>query len=114
MISTNASKASLFHCVAIFNRISQEWSDAHTAANEVFTSPACGQIHLIINQAHCQIDMAYLKLQNAESYVETLENALQIEERWTDASPEYKALVQENVFTNYEHALDELEWLVVI
>lgn len=114
MISTNAGKAGLFLCVAVFNGISQEWSDARAAVNEVFTSPAHGQISLAINQARHRIDTAFSKLQNAESYVETLENALQINERWTDASPEYKALIQENVFTNYGSALDELERLVVM
>jgi len=49
MISTNAGKASLFYYVAIFNRNSQEWNNARAAANEVFTLPASGQIHLIIN-----------------------------------------------------------------
>ena len=60
------------------------------------------------------MDTAYSKVQNAESYVETFENMLQIEERWTEASPEYKAFFQENVLTSYERALDELERLVVM
>ena len=116
MISTNASKASSFYCVAIFNRNSREWNDACTAANNIFMLPtsASGQIHLILNQACHRIDTAYSKLQNAESYVETIENTLQIEERWTEASPEYKAFFQENVLTNYERALDDLERLVVM
>ena len=54
------------------------------------------------------------KLQNAESYVESLENGLNIEERWTETSPEYKTFYQENVLTSYERALDELERLVVM
>jgi hypothetical protein len=114
MISTNAGKASSSHCVAISNRNSREWNDARAGANDVFTSPASGQIHLILNQARRRIDTAYSKLQNAESYVETIENTLQIEERWTEASPEYKAFFQETVLTNYERALDDLERLVVM
>src|SRR5260221_6882612 len=114
MISTDAGKASSFPYVAIFNRSSQEWNDARAAANGVFTLPASGQIHLILNQARRRIDSAYSKLQNAESYVDTIENTLQIEERWTEASPEYKAYFQESVLTNYERALDDLERLVVM
>jgi hypothetical protein len=114
MISTDASKLDSIYCVAILNRNSQEWNDARSAANTVFTMPASGQIHLILNQARHRIDTAYSKLQNAESYVETIENTLQIEERWTEASSEYKAFFQENVFTNYERALDDLERLVVM
>ncbi|KAF8228367.1 hypothetical protein L208DRAFT_1424478 [Tricholoma matsutake] len=53
-------------------------------------------------------------LTNAESYVETLENGLNIEEWWTTTSAEYQTFYQANVQTNYEQALDELEWLVVI
>ncbi|KAF8219669.1 hypothetical protein L208DRAFT_1338656, partial [Tricholoma matsutake] len=50
----------------------------------------------------------------AESYVETLENGLNIEERWTATSAEYQTFCQANVQTNYERALDELERLVVM
>ena len=68
----------------------------------------------MISQVHRRVDTAYSKLQNAESYVETLENSLQIEERWSTASPEYESFYQENVLTNYERSLDELERLVVM
>ena len=79
-----------------------EWLDARTAANEIFTSPASHDFHLAIRQARRRIDTAYSKLQNSESYVESLENNLQIEERWTNASVEYKTFYQETVLTNYE------------
>lgn len=72
------------------------------------------QIHLVINQVRRRVDTAYTKLQNAETYVETLENSLQIKERWTEASPEYKTFFRETVLTKYEQALDELERLVVM
>ncbi|KAF8229800.1 hypothetical protein L208DRAFT_1284998 [Tricholoma matsutake] len=54
------------------------------------------------------------KLQNAESYVESLENSLNIEEQWTAASPEYQSFYQQTVQRSYEHALDKLECLVVM
>jgi hypothetical protein len=92
----------------------QEWGDARTAANEIFTTVATGQIYTAITQVRRRVDTAYSKLQNAEAYVETLENSLNIEERWTTASPEYQSFYQQNVQTNYERALDELERLVVM
>ncbi|KIL53806.1 hypothetical protein M378DRAFT_43826, partial [Amanita muscaria Koide BX008] len=50
----------------------------------------------------------------AESYVSALEDDLQIEERWTQATPDYKKFYQETVLTKYQRALDELERLVVM
>ncbi|KAF8224589.1 hypothetical protein L208DRAFT_1193180, partial [Tricholoma matsutake] len=50
----------------------------------------------------------------AESYVESLENSLNIEERWTAASPEYQSFYQQTVQMSYERVLDELECLVVM
>jgi hypothetical protein len=92
----------------------QEWTDARAASNTVFTSIASGPIHVAITQARRRVDTAYSKLQNAESYVENLENNLGIEERWSNISPEYQAFYQQNVQTSYERALDELERLVVM
>jgi hypothetical protein len=98
----------------VLTKIRQEWHAARTAANEICTRPPSGPIHLMMGQVHCRIDTAYSKMQNAESYVESLENSLDIEQRWTEASPDYKTFYQENVLTNYEWALDDLEWLVVM
>ena len=92
----------------------QEWNDARAATNTIFTSVASGPIHVAIIQARRRVDTAYSKLQNAESYVENLENNLGIEERWSNISPEYQEFYQQNVQTNYERALDELERLVVM
>ena len=80
----------------------------------MLTSPAFGNINTALSQARCCVDTAYSKLQNAESYVESIENSLQIEEWWTMASLEYKMFYQENVVTSYERALDELERLIVM
>jgi hypothetical protein len=68
----------------------------------------------MMGQVHHRIDTAYSKMQNVESYVESLKNSLDIEQRWTEASPDYKTFYQENVLTNYKWALDDLEWLVVM
>jgi hypothetical protein len=98
----------------VTNGISQEWNAARKAANKIFLSVASDSIHTALTQVRRRVDTAYSKLQNAESYVESLENSLHIEEWWTEASPEYKLFYQENVLTNYEWALDELERLVVM
>jgi hypothetical protein len=55
-----------------------------------------------------------VKLQNAETLVSSLERSLNIEERWTSASPEFQIFHEENVRTKYCEALDELEGLVVM
>ncbi|KAF8235202.1 hypothetical protein L208DRAFT_1542235 [Tricholoma matsutake] len=65
--------------VQALNDLSQcqlEWTAARTATNEVFTSIASVSILSVINQTQCHVDTVYSKLQNAESYVETLENGL--------------------------------------
>jgi hypothetical protein len=53
-------------------------------------------------------------LQNAESLVGTFEETLNISERWTAESPEYKQYHEENVKTKYQEAIDHLERLVVM
>ena len=98
----------------ILTKHRQEWTDARAAANNVFTTVASSQIHAAITQVQRRVDTAYSKLQNAESYVESLENSLNVEERWSTTSPEYQSFYQQNVQTNYERALDELERLVVM
>ena len=69
---------------------------------------------MAITQVQRRVDTAYSKLQNAESYVETLENSLNIKECWSSTSPEYQSFYQQTVQMNYERALDELERLVVM
>ena len=110
----NASKSATLVVMNVANRISQEWYAARKVANEIFSSIASSPIHIALMQVRRCVDTAYSKLQNAESYVESLENSLNIEERWTEASPEYKTFFQENVLTSYERALNDLERLVVM
>ena len=98
----------------ILTKHRQEWIGARAATNNIFTTVASGQIHAAITQVQQHVDTAYSKLQNAESYVDSLENSLNIEERWSTTSPEYQSFYQLNVQTNYERALDQLEHLVVM
>jgi hypothetical protein len=114
-IFPNAGQRSIFvDAYILIKHNRQEWIDARAASNTVFTSVASGPIHVAITQARRRVDTAYSKLQNAESYVENLENNLGVEERWSNISPEYQEFYQQNVQTNYERALDELERLVVM
>jgi exonuclease VII small subunit len=98
----------------VLTKCRKEWNNARAAANNIFTSVASGQINVAITQVRQRVDTAYSKLQNAESYVESLENGLNIQERWSTTSPEYQSFYQQIVQTNYEQALDELEHLVVM
>ena len=52
-----------------------------------------------MNQTRRQVDTAYAKLQNAEQYIGTIENELDIPERWTPSNEEYKDFYQETVLT---------------
>lgn len=69
---------------------------------------------LAIAQARKHVETTYNKLQNAESLVGTQEQILNISERWTTESPEYKKYYQENVMTNYQDVIDHLERLLVM
>lgn len=55
-----------------------------------------------------------LKMEAAQNHVLTLEAKLQITERWTASSPDYKKYYEENVKTEYQKALDDLERLAVM
>jgi len=92
---------------------SKEWYVARAAANEIFTKVATKNIHSALLQARRQVDTAYAKLQNCEEYVANLETQLNIEERWTEDSPDYKHNREQVALWDYYEALDELERLVV-
>ncbi len=53
-------------------------------------------------------------MEAAQDHVLTLEAKLQITERWTPSSPDYKKYYEENVKTEYQKALDDLERLAVM
>jgi hypothetical protein len=91
----------------------RDWDVARTAANNVLTSPASHNIHVLLLQARRCVDAAYAKLQNCEAYVFNLENQLGVAEWWTTESSEYRHYKEEVVIQDYRVALDELERLVV-
>ena len=68
----------------------------------------------MMNQARCRLDAALVKVQHMEEYVFALEAELDIQERWTESTPEYQEFHQLNICTTYSKALDELERLVVM
>src|ERR1700733_6680532 len=75
----------------ILTKRRQEWTDARAATNNIFTTVASGQIYTAITQVQWRVDTAYSKLQNAESYVESLDHSLNVEEHWSTTSPEYQS-----------------------
>lgn len=60
------------------------------------------------------MDLTAVKMEAAQAHVLTLEARLQITERWTPSSSEYQKYHEENVKTQYQKAIDELERLVVM
>ncbi|KAF8545568.1 hypothetical protein OG21DRAFT_1479759 [Imleria badia] len=91
-----------------------EWNLARTTANNVRTRVVNDQIFITIFHARKHIDIAYAKLQNAETQVGHMELQLQIEERWAIGSEQYMRYKQEASMGKYRAALDELERLVVM
>lgn len=87
---------------------------AQTAANQVFTTVATGDIHRVLLQARRSVDSTYAKLQNSEAYVSNIENQLGIEERWTVDSIGYKRFKGGALLWGYYKALGGLEHLVVM
>jgi hypothetical protein len=91
----------------------QEWENARSAVNGIFTGIATPNIHASINQARKRIDAAYASVQNGEQYVFTLEKQLGIVDRWEPGSSEFQHYQEEAQLQDYRIALDELERLVV-
>ena len=67
-----------------------------------------------MNQAHCRLDAALVKVQHTEEYVFILEAELDIQECWMESTPEYQDFQQLNLCMTYSKALDELKCLVVM
>ena len=67
-----------------------------------------------ISQVRYQAEISYGQVQNAEALVTLYEAMLNLSERWTEASPEYKQYYKENVETSFRKAVDELERAVVM
>jgi hypothetical protein len=111
----NASEfiASAMHLLLLTD-YRNEWNLARTTANNVRTRVVNDQIFITIFHARKHIDIAYAKLQNAETQVGHMELQLQIEERWAIGSEQYMRYKQEASMGKYRAALDELERLVVM
>lgn len=67
-----------------------------------------------ISQAKLNAEVSYGQVQNAEGLVTLYKIMLEISERWTEASTEYKQYYWENIETTYRKAIDELERAVVM
>ncbi|KAF8330271.1 hypothetical protein F5887DRAFT_1064156 [Amanita rubescens] len=80
----------------------------------LFTAAATPNLHWAVSQARHRVDLMALKMEAAQGQVLTLEEKLQITERWTTSSADYKRYYAENVETEYQKTLDELERLVVM
>ena len=80
----------------------------------MFTTAQPNIAPTILNQVRRRLDAALVKLQHAEEYVFSLESELDIRERWTEKTQEYKIFHQQTILTSYTTALDELERLVVM
>jgi hypothetical protein len=72
-----------------------------------------GDLVEMIHRATRCVDVAYSRLQNAETMVYNVESKLNVKERWEPSSPEYQEIKKEVSYRVYRRALDELEWLVV-
>lgn len=84
------------------------------AARNVYNSVAPVNLHWAISQATHRVDLAAMKMEAALDLVLGLEARLQITARWTPSSEEYKKYFDENVRTEYQKTIDELERLVVM
>ena len=94
--------------------IRQEWESARASVNRTLEGVAPINALAVVAQARMHVDITYAKLQHAEGLVGTLERILNISDRWTAESPEYKRFHQENIKTKYQDAINHLERLVVM
>ena len=66
-----------------------------------------------MNRANRNVRTTFSKLQTVEAHIGFLESSLDIVERWTLSSDEYKLVKVEANHRAYRRALDDLERLVV-
>ena len=69
---------------------------------------------VMLLQAHIQVDLAYMKLQNAEVLTAHFEGQLGIESCWEVGGTDYNQYKEEAMLGKYWEALYELEHLVVM
>jgi len=94
-----------------------EWNNARGAANEALNGVIAGDLNAIgaaITQARIQVELAYVKLQNAEALAAHLQGQLGLESRWEVGNEEYNRYKEEAMLGKYREALSELERLVVM
>ncbi|KAF8329666.1 hypothetical protein F5887DRAFT_896614 [Amanita rubescens] len=91
-----------------------EYNSARAAVAQAFESIATTDIHIIIEQARNRIEKAVMMCEATQNQLVLAEASLGVKERWTAEHPEYKEYYQENVITQYQNAVDELERLVVM
>ena len=94
-----------------------QWSTARGAANGALSGVIEGDFNVMaaaINQAHIQVELAYVKLQNAEALTAHLQDQLGLELRCEIGGEEYNCYKEEAMLGKYREALGELEHLVVM
>ncbi|KAF8333826.1 hypothetical protein F5887DRAFT_892937 [Amanita rubescens] len=92
----------------------QEWENACANVNRTLERVAPVNALAAVAQARKHVETTYTKLQNTETLVGTLEQILNISERWSTESSDYKKYHQENIKTKYQAAIDNLERLVIM
>jgi hypothetical protein len=91
-----------------------DWDNARGAVHRVFIDKAAKDLPAAIRQAQRIVNSTYVKLQNSETLVASLENQLDlIGDRWQPSSPEYQEVKKEITHRQYRQALDGLKHLVV-
>ncbi|KAF8344671.1 hypothetical protein F5887DRAFT_918042 [Amanita rubescens] len=91
-----------------------EFNSACAAARSVFDTVATEDIHVRIIQAKNRLDKAAAMTEATGNIIVNLEAKLGIKNRWTANHPDYQTYYEENVVTEYQRAVDELERLVVM
>ena len=67
-----------------------------------------------VSEAKYQAEVSYGHVQNAEALATLYEMMLKIPQQWTEETAEYKCYYKENIEMEFQEAVDELEWLVVM
>ena len=94
-----------------------QWSTAWGVANGALSGVIEGDFNAMaaaINQARIQVELAYVKLQNAEALTAHLQGQLGLELRWEIGGEEYNHYKEEAMLGKYRKALGELECLVIM
>ncbi|KAK2460041.1 hypothetical protein APHAL10511_007964 [Amanita phalloides] len=80
----------------------QEWAQARASVNQTLEMVTPVNALAAVAQARKHVDTTYSQLQHAEALVGTLEGILNIAERWTAETSEYKQYHEENIRTKYQ------------